>query len=301
VVFSQIAPKEIGIITDNDLYTSTKNDQYYTNGIEVFYRFLGKNTDKTIHKKIYEFSVGQYIFTSSSIIKDSVSVNDRPFAGYIFAKASKTIFYQNESVFKKELKLGYVGPNAFGEETQNGFHKLFGYNKIPGWENQINNALVVQSHFLFSKKLFPKQNQKTIDVNFLSEANLGSGFTGISTGFLSRIGFKTVTPIYNSNVYGAAIDTDVQKSKTIREFYFYIAPSINYQLYDATIQGSLFNDKSPITYSLIPLRFNGEAGIKYRKNNMNLSYSFVYRGKELKNEYNTGYFYGSILLSFLLN
>jgi hypothetical protein len=27
------------------------------------------------------------------------------------------------------------------------------------------------------------------------------------------------------------------------EFYFYIAPSINYQLYDATIQGSLFSNE----------------------------------------------------------
>jgi hypothetical protein len=49
------------------------------------------------------------------------------------------------------------------------------------------------------------------------------------------------------------------------EFYFYIAPSINYQLYDATIQGSLFSNRSPITFSLVPYRFNGEAGFKYRK------------------------------------
>jgi hypothetical protein len=30
--------REIGLITEN-LYTSSKNDKYYTNGLEIFYRF----------------------------------------------------------------------------------------------------------------------------------------------------------------------------------------------------------------------------------------------------------------------
>jgi hypothetical protein len=30
-----------------------------------------------------------------------------------------------------------------------------------------------------------------------------------------------------------------------------------YQLYDATIQGSLFNDNSAVTFDLIPIRFGG--------------------------------------------
>jgi len=88
--------------------------------------------------------------------------------------------------------------------------------------------------------------------------------------------------------------------KNESEFYFYINPSVNYQLYDATIQGSFFNDNSPITFPLMPFRFNGEAGFKYRKNNWNLSYLFVYRGQEAKNIVIKGYFYGSIGVGYLL-
>jgi hypothetical protein len=47
------------------------------------------------------------------------------------------------------------------------------------------------------------------------------------------------------------------------EFYLYIAPSIRYQ-YDATTRKS-FNDNSAVTFDLIPIRFNGEVGFKYRK------------------------------------
>jgi hypothetical protein len=50
----------------------------------------------------------------------------------------------------------------------------------------------------------------------------------------------------------------------------------------------------------MPFRFNGEAGFKYRKNNWNLSYLFVYRGQEAKNIVIKGYFYGSIGVGYLL-
>jgi hypothetical protein len=169
---------------------------------------------------------------------------------------------------------------------------------VYGWETQVNNALAVQTHFLFLNKLLPKLNSDEIDFNFQSEAHLGTIFTSVAAGFLTRIGFKKLVPIFDSNLLGAAVTSRPEEAG--EEFYLYIAPSIRYQLYDATIQGSLFNDNSAVTFDLIPIRFNGEVGFKYRKNNLNLSYAFVYRSKELHNQINTGYFYGSILVSYLL-
>lgn len=297
VALGQGKTTEIGIITDNDLYTSSKNDMYYTNGLEFFYRFLSKNNNEKVNKKITEFRLGQYIYTPRFINSDAIENNDRPFAGYLFAEAGKNIFYQNESVLKIDLQLGFVGKNSFAEEMQKGFHSVFNYKGVHGWQYQIKNVFAIQTHFLFSKGLFSKTDQRNIDFNFQSEANLGTVFTGLSTGFLTRISFKKLIPIYDSNLYGASISASPQQEKS--EFYFYIAPSVNYQLYDATIEGSLFNDASPVTYGLIPFRFNAESGIKYRKNNLNLSYAFVYRGKELRNDMVTGYFYGSIAVSYL--
>jgi hypothetical protein len=194
-----------------------------------------------------------------------------------------------------------MGPNAYGRETQESFHRIIGYKEVYGWENQLHNAFAVLAHVLYSKKLFPTQHNDFIDLHFQSEANVGTIFTGVSTGLVSRIGFKKLLPIYNSNLYDASVSSVAQYN--IREFYFYVMPSINYQFYDATIQGSMFNDTSPITFDLEPLRFNAEAGLKYRHNNFNISYSFIYRGRELKDpvhDTNTGYFYGSIRLGFLL-
>lgn len=293
LAFGQQKNTEIGITTDNDLYTSSRNDKYYTNGLEVFYRFLSKNKKKEVNKGITEIRIGQYIYTPRFLNSPRKEIMDRPFAGYLFGEIGKNIFYRNESVFKIDLQIGVVGPNSFAKETQKSFHDLVGYKVVRGWEYQIKSTLAVQSHFLFSKNIFSKKNNKIVDFHFQSEANLGTIFTGGSAGFMTRIGFLKLIPMYDSNFYGGSI-----RSKA-KEFYFYIAPSINYQLYDATIEGSLFNNNSPVTYGLVPFRFNGEAGLKYRRNNLNLAYSFVYRGKEVRNKDNKGYFYGSISVSFL--
>jgi hypothetical protein len=289
---------EIGLITENDLYTSSKNDKYYTNGIEVFGRFLAKNKDQKVNKKIIEVRIGQYIYNPKFINKEAIAVIDRPFAGYLFGTVGKNFFFQDESVFKAKVELGLMGPNSFAEATQKRFHKFFNYKSVYGWETQVKGALAFQTNFMFSKKVLPESNSTKIDFHFQSKADLGTIFTSISTGFLTRIGFRKLVPIYDSNLYGASVTRDAEALES--ELYFYIAPSIKYQMYDATIQGSLFNQDSPVTFDLIPLRFNGEAGLQYRKNNLNLSYSFIYTTKEVRNAINTGYFYGSIVVSYLL-
>ncbi|SHL25708.1 lipid A deacylase LpxR family protein [Flavobacterium saccharophilum] len=297
----QSKTKEFGFITDNDLYTSSKNDMYYTNGLELFFRYLSKNENEKINKKITEFRLGQYIYNPRFINKEAVLKNDRPFTGYLFAEAGRSFFYQSESVLKTDFQLGYMGPNAFGRETQESFHHVIGYKKVYGWENQLHNALAVQAHVMYSKKLFPGKHNDFVDLHFQSEANLGTIFDGVSTGFLTRIGFKKLLPVYDSNLHDASVSAQPQFD--VSEFYFYAMPSVNYQFYDATIEGSMFSDTSPVTFELEPLRFNAEFGLKYRHNNFNISYSFLYRGRELKDpetNTNSGYFYGSIRLGFLI-
>ena len=155
LAFGQAKTTEIGFITDNDLYTSSKNDMYYTNGLELFYRFLSKNDNPKINKKITEFRIGQYIYNPRFINAEAVTINDRPFTGYLFAEAGRSFFYQSESVLKTDFQVGFMGPNALGKETQESFHHIIGYKEVFGWENQLHNALAVQAHVMYSKKMFP--------------------------------------------------------------------------------------------------------------------------------------------------
>lgn len=299
VAMAQKRPTEIGIIFDNDLYVSTVNDKYYTNGFEFFYRYLIGNENEKVNKKIVEFRLGQYIYNPQTIKADNIYKNDRPFAGYLFAEAGLNTFYQNESVLKINGQLGYVGPNALGEEVQRGFHDLFGYSNVYGWQYQIKNAFAVQANIFYSVKLFPK-NERYIDVQFQGEASVGTIFNSITVGPVARFSLKKLLSVYNSNLYDGSLRAD-KNYREESEFYFYASPKVNYQAYDATIQGSMFNDNSPVTFPLEPFRVNAEAGLKYRKNHWNLSYSFLFRGREARNNVIEDYFYGSIGVGYLLD
>lgn len=298
-VLAQKKPTEIGIVFDNDLYVSTVNDKYYTNGFEFFYRYLTDSKNEKANKKIIEFRLGQYIYNPQTIRADNYFKNDRPFAGYLFGEAGLNTFYQNQSVLKINGQIGYVGPNAFGEEVQEVFHETFGYKKVSGWQYQIKNAFAVQANVFYSVKLFPRK-ESHVDVQLQAEASVGTIFNSIATGPVARLSLKKLVPVYNSNLYDGSLRAD-RNYKEESEFYLYVSPKLNYQAYDATIQGSIFNDNSPVTFPLEPFRFNADAGLKYRKNHWNLSYSFMWRGREAKNRVIQGYYYGSIGVGYLLD
>lgn len=297
---AQTRASEAGLISDNDLYTSTVYDKYYTNGLELFYRYQTGHKAEAIVKRIAEFRIGQYVFNPQTRNADDIFRNDRPFAGYLFAEAGINRFYRNETVLKTAVQLGVVGPASFAEEFQRAFHGVFGYKRVYGWQHQIRNAVAVQANVFYAAKVFPDLSGDYLDFFTQGDVHAGTVFTGGTVAFMARIGIKPLLPVFSSSSYGAALQSDKDLYQKQSELFFYVAPAINYQIYDATIQGSLFNDESPVTYDLLPVRFQGEAGIKYRKQHWNLSYSFNYRGKEADNNAIKGYFYGSIVVGYLL-
>lgn len=294
-------PAEIGLITDNDLYSSPINDQYYTAGLEIFYRYLGNSQNEKVAKKITEFRVGQYIYNPQSVRAEEINVNDRPFAGYLFAEAGINTFYTDESVFKLTFQGGVVGPESGAEAVQKGLHKMIGYPTVSGWQHQITTTVAVQAAAFYSKKIFAERYKEKVDFHIQGEINLGTIWNTANVGAMSRISFKRpLQAMYNSSLHGAVLNHNKDAYKEQREFFLYINPMVQYMQYDATIQGSHFNTTSPVTFPLIPFRFNAEVGIKYRYNNWNYSYSVNYRGKELSNNVITAFYYGSIQLSYLL-
>lgn len=294
-------PAEIGLITDNDLYSSPINDQYYTAGLEIFYRYLGNSQNEKVAKKITEFRLGQYIYNPQSVRANEINVNDRPFAGYLFAEAGINTFYTDESIFKLTFQGGVVGPESGAEEVQRGLHQMVGYPTVRGWQYQITTTIAVQAAAFYSKKIFTERYKEKVDFHLQGEINLGTIWNTASIGAMSRISFKRpLQAMYNSSLHGAVLNHNKEAYKEQREFFLYINPMVQYMQYDATIEGSHFNTTSPVTFPLIPFRFNAEIGLKYRYNNWNYSYSVNYRGKELSNNVITGFYYGSIQLSYLL-
>jgi len=131
---------EIGIQTDNDGYLARGQDRYYTAGNFLYFNHALdiKDTSRLVNK-ILGFELGQKIYTAQSGIVLTPNYVDRPFAGYLYVGSSLNLLYKNEHNLKFEAQMGFVGPHAYGKETQDLIHKIFGFYTPDGWEYQIQN------------------------------------------------------------------------------------------------------------------------------------------------------------------
>jgi lipid A 3-O-deacylase len=108
-------------------------------------------------------------------------------------------------------------------------------NTIPlGWHNQIKNDVVLNYEVSFEKQLLRYRNLFSLQTN--STIRLGTLFTNLSAGANATFG------IINSPFSSAT-------NKNKFNIYFYSQVLVNAIGYDATLQGGVFNNKSPFTYS----------------------------------------------------
>ena len=93
------------------------------------------------------FVLGQNIFTPEDIRTTSLISNDRPYAGWLYAGiglVAEREKVDGRAVDNFELDIGVVGPAAFGEETQNFWHReVINVREAEGWQNQLKNEIGV--------------------------------------------------------------------------------------------------------------------------------------------------------------
>ncbi len=292
--------REIGIISDNDSYVSFFEDKYYTNGLLFLYRFIPNAEVEGVAKKVIELSIGNKMYTPSSANKPSIETHDRPFAGYLFAQAQVSKFYENESMFRYAAQVGILGPASGVGIFQDLMHNFIGWYKVEGWEHQIANDIGINFHAMYSRKI-TNYLSKQADINLYSFANLGTIRSNIALGFWNRISILQINKTYESALFGSSIVKDNHNAlKRKSDFFFFIKPQVEYHLYDATIQGGLLNDKSPVTFDIEPLQMTIELGLMFQLDRANIWYSVMLQSKEVRNDLVERYAWGSLKLSIML-
>lgn len=291
--------KEIGIYTDNDAYSNLFNDGYYTNGFTVFYKYLPEEQEAAFPKKIIEWNFGVKMYTPEDGDSPTIFEQDRPFAGHLFGKAIINYFYENESYLRAGVSLGIVGPSSGGGKIQAKFHKFFGLYDVAGWDYQIKDMLVLNANLFYSKKIIRICDER-VDLHALAEINLGTVETNVGFGFMNRFSVYPANKIFQSGTYGSLIDkTPLKKSFRVPEFFVFIKPMIYYRAYDATIQGSMFNDKSPVTFDIEPWLYSIETGIIFQLYRVNVKYAVTFNSIEVLNDKVYGQTYGTLNISYI--
>lgn len=253
---------------DNDYFAS--RDQDYTQGYN--FEFLSPNLRRNPINKIllnpkstenrYGISIEHIGFTPFNIKSPNIQFEDRPFAASIMLKsfviATDTI---HKSRWVSSLNIGLIGPGAFGKEMQVAIHEATG-NTIPeGWQNQIKNDIVLNYEISYEKQLVSYRN--LFSLQSYARLRLGTLFTNAGFGLTSTFGIVN-SPFSSS------------KSKNRFSIYGFAQSMVNVIGYDATLQGGMFNKKSPYTISNNDIeRFTAQAnfGIIMQTRTMYFEYS----------------------------
>ena len=276
---------------DNDYFGSS--DQNYTQGynFELVSPFFKKNPVNYLFLKPknsetkFGLSIEHIGFTPFNIKSDQIQVGDRPFAAAIMLKSFAIVTDTlNKSRISSALNIGLIGPGAFGKEMQVGIHKAT-ENVIPqGWRHQIKNDVVLNYEINYEKQLVRYRNLFSLQAN--SSAKLGTLFTNASVGLNATLGIinNAFTSVKNKNKF---------------QIYLYSQPVFTAVGYDATLQGGLFNTKSPYTISSNSIeRFTAQLnyGLVLQTKSLFLEYSRVKLTKEF--ETGTAAKYGGIKIGF---
>ncbi|TKC03859.1 lipid A deacylase LpxR family protein [Pedobacter frigoris] len=300
VAFSQSYKNEFGFKSDNDSYLAQGSDRYYTNGLFISFR---RATDQEklnpgLEKKIYELSAGQKMYNPYSGYAPDPEKQDRPFSGYLYAGGSLSWFKKNESILRLSAELGTTGPNSLAEDGQELLHNTVGFYELDGWQYQIKNEIAINLSAQYTKLLHRSSNNAT-DFSFEGYANAGTTFSAAGAGILFRAG--GLNQLFNSAYTNSVIGNNAKaKSLVKREVFFYAKPQLNFIAYDATVQGSLFNNNSPVTFGVKPIVFAQQIGFNYSSQRFTFDFGMLFKTTEIKSSAKA-HQYGTISMFYRFN
>lgn len=264
---------------ENDFFSAA--DRNYTQGynVELVTPGLHKNPVNLLFFKPrstatkYGISVEHIGFTPRNYVSPAIQFNDRPFASAIALKS----FSSSTDVAKKQrvgqsFSLGVIGPAAFAEEMQTAIHKAIGDKKPGGWDNQIQNDVVINYRLDYEKQLLNFNDFFTLQSS--SSLQAGTLFTNASVG--ANVTFGLLNSPFS-----------LKGNERKLQLYVYAEPLGKVIAYDATLQGGIFNNSSPYTISSKEVeRLTGQFnyGLVIRVNKLYLEYAQT----KISREFTTG-------------
>lgn len=291
--------KEITLTSDNDNYLVQKRDGYYTNGFYFSFQHLSKSS-RSREKAIMRYELGQMIFNPYKYSITDPEQMDRPFAGYLFVKATRSRFLNTGANLQYSLSVGTIGGSSGAQKTQRTYHDLINIYPVEGWDYQVRDELGINLGAQYAHPLTGKLTPgQVFDLHAIGKANLGNTFTNATAGFIFRIGM--IESADQSIAWNSRLHRSKPKYLHAREFFAFYQPEGMVQLYNATLQGGMFRSrKGPVTTSVQPWLYQHRVGLMYAVRRVSAALAIVHRTKEgrtMRRAEN----YGSVQLGYRFN
>jgi len=294
---------------DNDAinFPSNAHDWGYTSGnrIDLFYtpvkanphllKWLNQSSEPT-RVNTSGWGLMQIIVApqkTSLVVPDK---NDYPYSGALFA--IHTVHSANSSKkmnLRSEWVIGIMGPSSYAKETHSFFHSIISDPLPKGWGYQLPTDLLLNYNLGLEKQLAIHRN-----ISLIGGADLfcGSMKDALSIHLLLQTG-------KNWDYFGGATNLQFAVKKPMVSVS--LRATADFVLYDALLDGGLFNKDSPVLNShsiygtgLQRLKFGSglDASLHYAARKFALSISQKTARIEFK-KYRS-HFIGNITAYFLL-
>ncbi|MEP0368131.1 MAG: lipid A deacylase LpxR family protein [Cyclobacteriaceae bacterium] len=263
------------LIVDNDAFTGNlEKDQYYSSGIYAAFRHLKDSSHGA--KVIRSYQLNHQMYTPSWIGERLSQYRDRPYAGVVSFSLANEYYFKKGHYLRPQLELGWLGPKALMGETQTQWHDWFGMQEPLGWEDQIQDTPLIGLNLTHINTYFASH---AFELAGESNLKLGTVYNLLRYDLVMRVGnLKPLTSsAYTSSSLG---DVKVRSSekKTVESYFFY-SPGMEYVIYNATLQGGLFDDTSVFTTSATKWIWQHRAGAMFSWSVFDLGITAVWRRK----------------------
>jgi len=266
--------KELQISLNNDIFSDT--DRYYSHGTIISY--LSDHNLKehwllnrdTIAERI---SIGQYIYTPVDITIPELMVDDRPYAGLLYLDGT-SYFKTKNKVRSFSTLIGVVGDASLSEDSQKIIHKAIGSRKPMGWDNQLNNEIVLNLGYTERDYLYENDY---IDLSTYYGGSLGNLNTQLFLGSMIRAGFGKFGDCELIN-----LEPTPKRGQEWYDFNVFIGIEQRFVAHNILLDGNTFSDSHSVEkeYLVSELMY----GISYNYGNLKVIYSNHIRSKEFEEQ-----------------
>lgn len=277
------ADRYVRLHYENDFFTN--DDKYYSQGIAaefvhpVFNKFfLSRILIKGKEQQQMGIAVEHNGFTPTTINSDSILFGDRPYAATLTARVFSMSYHAKwQTRIASSFSFGVIGPAAGGKAMQSTIHQWINDDQPKGWQNQIQNDIVLNYRFEVEKNLLEVPDR--VLVNGLLSAQAGTLNTKLTAGIV------LVAGKVNNRLTGSLLGTGPSTNEKKLSFHVYGQPLVNVIGYDATLQGGMFNTDSPYTIAardINRLTFQANLGLVMQAGPFYFEYFYTFLTQEFK-------------------
>ena len=281
---SSDAPWVVAVTEENDKFTPTNKDRYYTQGLKV----AVNRGDGVFLSVTQEINTPSDTLNPPSVTSPSV---DLPYSGALYLGWGYGRVLERggrrDSLFSVEAKFGVIGPSAGGATVQNKFHDLIGTPQSVGWGSQLPDELLFNLDGEFRRRFdLDGPDRDTRDLIARAVLQLGTMRTEAVFGAQFRFGSDLGRSwghsyIRHSNGYDPSSDLRAPGKEGLA-FWGFADTQVEVVVRNYATDGTNFRDSQSVARS--PIILQAALGATVQISSFSLTYFCAARTKEFETQ-----------------